>query len=210
MNITRQLQPPARQKQPQLPQQHPLPSHLSTDWHWASVWNKCSGASPVSLIQEMGNWTLGCMTHLKAAGKLVKTWDPGTLVPRLRDFQEGKDERKLNCIHYWVALRCLQAPEGKFLSLCPSSLVPILSADLPPCSSRKAIFREVSFGFQAQWGSPCCSDPRRQSCRWWLTHSQLRIQRALAPHSHNTDLGWLDNMHLHSSEKHSFLGPLET
>ena len=106
------------------------------------------------------------MTHLKAAGKLVKTWDPGTLVPRLGDFKEGKDERKLNCIHCWVALRCLQAPEWKFHSLCHSSLLPILSADLPPCSSRKATFRAVSFGFQAQWGSPSCSDPRRQSCRW--------------------------------------------
>ena len=70
----------------------------------------------------------------------MKTWDPGTLVPRLGAFQEGKDERKLNCIHCWVALRCLQAPEWKFLSCCPSSLVLILSADLPPCSSRKTIF----------------------------------------------------------------------
>ena len=101
-----------------------------------------------------------------AAGKLLKSWDPGTLVPRPGDFQEGKDERKLNCIHCWVTLRCLQAPEWKFLSRCPSSLVLILLADLPPCSSRKATFRAVSFGFQAQWGSPSCSDPRRQSCRW--------------------------------------------
>ena len=56
------------------------------------------------------------MIHLKAAGKLVETWDPGTLVPRLGDFKEEKDERKLNCIHCWVALRCLQAPEWKLLS----------------------------------------------------------------------------------------------
>ena len=83
---------PCHQRQTQQPQKHTPLSHLSTDWHWASVWNKCSVASPASLIQEMGNWTLGCMTHLKAAGKLVKTWDPGTLVPRLGDFQEGKDE----------------------------------------------------------------------------------------------------------------------
>ena len=158
----------------------------------------------------MGNWTLGCMIHLKAAGKLVETWDPGTLVPRLGDFKEEKDERKLNCIHCCVALRCLQAPEWKFLSLCPSSLVLILSTDLPPCSSRKAIFRAVFSGFQAQWGSPSCSDPSRQSCRWWLTHSQLRISRAPAPHSHNTDPEWLDNMYLHSSEKHSFLSLLVT
>ena len=61
----------------------------------------------------------------------MKTWDPGTLVPRLGDFKEGKDERKINFIHCWVALRCLQAPEWKFHSLCPSSLVLILSADLP-------------------------------------------------------------------------------
>ena len=166
MNITRQLQLPAHQRQPQHHQQHPPQSLLSTDWHRTSVWNKYSGASPVSLIQEMGNRTLGFMIHLKAAGKLVKTWCPGTLVPSLGDFQEGKDERKLNCIHCWVALRCLQAPEWKFHSLCRSSLVRILSADLPPCSSRKAIFRAVSFGFQAQWGSPSCSDPKRQSCRW--------------------------------------------
>ena len=116
MNITRQLQPPAHQRQPQ---QHAPLSHLSTDFHWASVWDKCSGANPVSLTQEMGNWILGCMTHLKAEGKLVKTWDPGTLVPRLGDFQEGKDERNLNCIHSWVALRCLQAPELKFFPIAP-------------------------------------------------------------------------------------------
>ena len=46
----------------------------------------------------------------------MKTWDLGILVPRLGDFQEKKDERKLHCIHFWVALRCLQAPEWKFLS----------------------------------------------------------------------------------------------
>ena len=89
------------------------------------------------------------MTHLKAAGKLVKTWDPGTLVPRLGDIQEVEDERKLNCSYYWVALRYLQAPECKFLSSCPSSLVLILSVDLPLCSSKKAICRTVSSGFQA-------------------------------------------------------------
>jgi len=93
------------------------------------------------------------MTHL-SAGKLVKTWDPGTPVPRLGDFPEGKDERKLHCIHCWTALRYLQATEWKFLSLCPSILVPILSAYLPPCTSRKAIFKAVSSAFQAQWGAP--------------------------------------------------------
>ena len=51
-------------------------------------------------------------------------------------------------------LRCLQAPKWKFLSDCPSSLVLILSADLPACSSRKAVFSAVSSGFQAQWQSP--------------------------------------------------------
>ena len=90
------------------------------------------------------------MTHLKVEGKLVKTRDPGTLVPRLGDFQEGKDERKLNCMHYWVALRGLQAPEWKFLSLCPSSLAPILSTDLPPCSIRKEILRAVSSGLAVE------------------------------------------------------------
>ena len=84
----------------------------------------------------------------------MKTWDPGTLVLRLGDFQEGKDERKLNCIHYLAALGYLETPEGKFLSLWPSSLVLILSADLPACSSRKAVFSAVSSGFQAQWQSP--------------------------------------------------------
>ena len=140
-NITRQLQTLAHQRLPQHPQQHTPLSHLSADWHWASVWNKCSRGSPVSLIQEMGNGILGCMSHLKDAGKLVKTWDPGTLVPRLGDFQEGQDERKLNCIHSWGALKCLQAPGWKFLSRCPSSLALILSADLPPCSSREEIVR---------------------------------------------------------------------
>ena len=81
------------------------------------------------------------------------------MVPRLGDSQEGKDERKLNCIHCWVGLRCLQAPEWKVLYLSPSSLVPILSADLPPCSSRKAIFRAVSSGFQAHWGPPAVVTP---------------------------------------------------
>ena len=194
MNITRQLHLPA-DHHPQ--QQLPL-SHLSSDWHWASIWNKCSGASPVSLIQEMGNWTLGCTTHIKATGKLVKTWDPRTLVPMLGDFQEGKDERNLNCIHCRVALRCLQSPEWKFLSHCPSNLVPILAADLPPCWSRKAIFKAVSSWFQAQWESPSCSDSRRQSCRWWLTHSQLRSpELQLLIHTRWT-LGWLGNMNLHS------------
>ena len=182
--------PLAQQRQPQHPQQHAPLSHLSTDWHWASVWNKCSGGSPVSLIQEMVNWTLGCMSHLKAAGKLVKTWDAGTLFPRLGDFKEGQDEQKLNFIHYWGALRCLKAPEWKLISHRPSSLVATWPTNLPPCSSRRAIVRAVSSVFKAQWGNPSCCDPRRQSCRWWLTHSQLRIQRAPAPHSHNTD-PWL-------------------
>ena len=145
-----------------------------------------------------------------AVGKLVKTWNPGNSVPRLGDFQEGNDERKLHCIHFWVALRCLQAPEWKFLSRWPLSLVLILLADLPPWSSRNAIFRAVSSRFQAHWESRSCSDPRRLSCWWTLTHSQLRILRASAPHSHNTDFGWLDNVHLHSSEKHSFLSLLVT
>ena len=110
--------------------------------------------------------TLGCMIHSKAVGKLVKTWDPGTLVPRLGDFQEGKEERKLHCIHCWAALRYLQAPEWKFLSRYPSSLLLILLADLPSGSSRKAILQAVSSGVQAPQGSFSCSDPRRQSCRW--------------------------------------------
>ena len=148
----------------------------------------------------MGNWTQGCMTQLKAAGKLVKTWDPGTLVPRLGDFQERQDEWKLNFIHCWGALRCLQTPEWKFLSCCPSSLSPILSAVQPPCSSRKAIFKAVSSVLKAQWGNLSCFDPRRQSCRWWLTHSQLRIQRAPS-HSHNTDPWQPGYMNLHSQQE---------
>ena len=200
MNITSQLHPPAHQRQPYHPQQHPPLSHLSIDWHWASVWNKCSGASPVSLIQRWETEPWGIWLTL-AAGELVKTWDPGNLLPRLGDFQEEKDERKLNCIHYWVAIRCLKAPEWKFLSCCPSSLVPVLSADLPPCSSRKAIFRAVSSGFQAQWESPSCSDPRRPLCRWWLTHSQLRSpELPLLIHTRQT-IGWLGNMNLHSQRE---------
>ena len=87
----------------------------------------------------MGNWILGCMTHSKAAGKLVKTWEPETLVLSIGDLQEGKDDIKLNCIHCWAALRGLQVPEWKFLSHCPSSLAAILSEDLSSCSSRKAL-----------------------------------------------------------------------
>ena len=45
------------------------------------------------------------MTHSKAAGILVKNRDPEILVLRVGDFQEGKDERKLHCIHCWAALR---------------------------------------------------------------------------------------------------------
>ena len=107
MSITRQSQPPSHHMQPQHPWQHTPLSHLSTDWHWASVWNKHSGASPVSLIQEMGNWTLGCMIHSKAADKLGKTWDPRPLVLGLGDLWERKDLRKLNCIQCWAALRGL-------------------------------------------------------------------------------------------------------
>ena len=81
------------------------------------------------------------MTQLKASGKLMKTGDPGTLVPRLGDFQEGQDERKLNCIDCWGALRCLQSRRVEAPFRCPSSLVLISSADLPPCSSRKQYSR---------------------------------------------------------------------
>ena len=131
----------------------------------------------------------------------MKTWDSGTLLPRLGDFQEGKDERKLNFIHCWIALRCLQAPEWKFLSCFPLSLVPILSADLLPCSRRKAVFRAVSSGFQAQWESPSCSDPMRPSWRWWLTHSQLRPPELLLLIHTRQTLGWLGNMNLHSQRE---------
>ena len=91
------------------------------------------------------------MTQFKAPGKLVKTWDPGTLVPRLEDFPEGQDEQLLNYIHCCGALRYLIAPEWKFLSHRLSSLAPNLSADQPPCSSRKAIVWAVSSVFMAQW-----------------------------------------------------------
>ena len=39
-------------------------------------------------VQKCGAiaFSLGCMTHSKAAGKLEKTWDPGTLVFRPGDF----------------------------------------------------------------------------------------------------------------------------
>ena len=103
---------------------------------------------------------MGCMTHLKAAGKLVKTWDPGILVPRLGDFQEGKDERKLDCIHYWVALRCLQAPEWKFHSLCRSSLVPILSADLLHVVAGKQYSGLFLLGSRHSGGAPAVVTPR--------------------------------------------------
>ena len=189
MNITRQLQPPAHHRQPQHPQKHAPLIHLSTDCHWAS---------PVSLIQEMGNWTLGCMTHSKAAGKLVNTWDPGTLVLRPGDFNEGKDERKLNCIHCWEALRYLQAPECKFISHCPSSLVLILSAGLPSCSSRKAILQAVSSGFQAQWGAPAVVTLGvRRAGGDWLTPNSEFPEVPILIQTTETFL-WLDNVNLHS------------
>ena len=170
-------------------------SILRNTHHWATCSligiEPQSGTSVLEQVQPPSSkrWEIepwGVWLTL-AADKLVKIWDTITLVPRLGDFQEGKDERKLNCIHCWIALRCLQTPEWKFLSHFPSSLVPILSADLLPCSSRKAIFRAVSSGFQAQWESHSCSDPKRQSCRWWLTHPQLRILRAPGPPSHKID-----------------------
>ena len=185
--ITRQLQPPAHQRQPQHPQQHASLSHFSADWHWASVWNKCSGGSLVSLIQEIGNRTLEFMTQFKPAGKLVKTWDLGTLILRLGDFLEGQDVWKVNCIHYWGAFSFLQHQEWKFLCCCPSSLVPNWPANLPPCNSRKAIFRAVCSMIKTQWRNRSYCDPRRQLCRWWLTHFQLRIQREPVPDSHHTD-----------------------
>ena len=147
----------------------------------------------------MGNWTLGCMTHLSCR------WVSEDLGPRNSGSQArwlpGREwSEKLNCIHCWVTLRCLQAPEWKFLSCCPSSLVLILSAYLPPRSRRKAIFRALSSGFQAQWESPSCSDPRRQLYRWWLTHSQLRSpELPLLIHTRQT-LGWLGIMNLHSQQ----------
>ena len=99
-------------------------------------------------------------------------------------------------------LRCLQAAEWKFLSCCPSSLAPILSADLLSYSSRKAILRAVSSGFQAQWRSPSCSDPRRQLGRClteWLTPNSTSPKLPFLIHTTQT-LGWLDNMDLHSQQ----------
>ena len=205
MNITRQLQPLAHQRQPQHPQQNAPLSHLSADWHWVSVWNKCHGASPVSIIQEIGNWTLGCMSHIKATGKWVKTWDPGTLVPRLGDFQEGQGERKLNCIHCWGALRSLQAPEWNFLSRCPSRLAPILSADLPPCSSRKAIVRAVLLGSRHSGGAPVAVTPgSSHSGGYWLTPNSESKELPLLIQTTQT-LGDRITWNCIHSEKHSLL-----
>ena len=203
MNITRQFQHPAHQRQPQHHQQHAALSHLSTDWHWASVWNKCSGASPGSLIQEMANWTLGCMTHLKVEGKIVKTCDPGTLVPRLGDLQEGQDERKLNCIHCWGAHRCLQAPERKFLSHCPSSLVLISSADLPPCSSRKQYSRLSLLCSRHSGEIPAIVTPRvSRVVGDWLIPNLKSKEHLLLIHTTYT-FRYLGNMNL-NSEREAF------
>ena len=117
MDITRQSQLPADQMQSQHSQQHVTLSHLSIDWHWASVWSKCSGTSPVSLIQEMGTWTLRCMTHSKAACGKGKCWVSGLLFLGLGERQEGKYHRKLNYIHCWAALRGLLMTELKYFAL---------------------------------------------------------------------------------------------
>ena len=94
-----------------------------------------SGACAVSLIKKMGNWTLECMTHLKAAGKWVKTWGAGTLVPRLGGFQVGKDERKLHCIHCWVVLIICKHQSGNFFHVAPQVWFWLLWAYLPPCTA---------------------------------------------------------------------------
>ena len=98
--------------------------------------------------------------------------------------------------------RVLYVHSVQFRFSCfPLSLVPILSADLLPCSRRKAVFRAVSSGFQAQWESPSCSDPMRPSWRWWLTHSQLRPPELLLLIHTRQTLGWLGNMNLHSQRE---------
>ena len=185
MNFTRQLHLPDHHH----PQQQPPLSHLSTDWNWDSIWKKCSGASPASLIQEMGNWTLGCMTHLKAAGKLEKTWGPGTLVPRLGDFQEGRDERNLNCIHCWVTLRCLQAPEWKFLSCCPSSLVQFYQHTCRRVGAGKQYSGLFLLGSRHSGRAPAVVTLGGSHAGGdWSFPTQIPI--APAPHSQKTD-SWL-------------------
>ena len=151
-------------------------------------------------VQKCGAiaFSLGCMTHSKASGKLVKTWDPGTLAPRLGDFQEGKDERKLNCIHCWAALRFLQAPEWKFLSRCPSTLVLILLADLPYCSNRKAILQALSLGCRHSGGAPAVVTPGGSHAGVdWLSPNSESPELPILIQTTQT-LGWLDNMKLHS------------
>ena len=118
-----------------------------------------SGTSVLEQVQfpsskRSGNRTLGCMTYPKAAGKLVKRRDPGALVLRPREFWEGKEQRKRNCVHCWTALRDLQVPEWEVFSPCTSSPAQLLSADLLSYSTRRAILGAGSAGFQAQWGQP--------------------------------------------------------
>ena len=42
---------------------------------------------------------------------VIEDLGPRNSGSRLGDFQEGQDERKLNCLHYWGVLRYLQVPE---------------------------------------------------------------------------------------------------
>ena len=72
--------------------------------------------SPSSKRLETKPWSVWLTLD---AGKLVNTGDSGTLFTRLGDFQEGKDERKLNCIHCWVTVRCRKHQSGSFFPFAP-------------------------------------------------------------------------------------------
>ena len=117
-----------------------------------------SGTSVLEQVQSpsskwSGNWNLECMTHPKAAGKLVKHGDPGPLVLRLGGLWEGKEQRKLNCIHCWTALRGLQVPKQKSFPLAPQIQHSFYQQTYYLIAAGKQQ-GAGSAGFQVQYGQP--------------------------------------------------------
>ena len=186
MDITKQSQPLAYQMQPQHPQWHAPLSHLLTDWHWTSVWSKCSETSPVSLIQELGNQTLGCMTHPNALGGMGKCWDPGPLVLRVEERAPGREISSIVSTAGPFLEVCRHQSESSF-SLDPQIWLWFYHQTCLLVEAGKQYLELVLLDSRHSGGSPSWSGPWRLSRRWCLTHSQLSSPRALAPHSHNTD-----------------------
>lgn len=129
----------------------------------------------------------------------MKTWEPETLVPRLGDLQEGKDERKRKMRESSIASTARQLSEvcrhqSGSPSHCPSSLVVIPSEDLLSGSSRffevpgtvgepqlecpqEAVMQMVPDSLPAQQAQSFCSlftqhRPLRHWVTWTCIHSE--------------------------------------